>query len=77
MYTIIGIKVSKGIYEGNAYDNRILHCTYTEPNNTNVDGVLTAILQVKAACCPPVTVGDCVDVLYDKYGNIAHVSVAK
>ncbi len=75
MYEIIGIEVRKGVYEGNAYDNTILHCTYTKENAENLDGLCVSSLKIKTALCPAVKLGDSVDPLYDKYGNIAHLSV--
>ena len=74
MYTIIGIEKRVGVYEGKAYDNTILHVTYPK-DNANVVGVCTAILKIKTANCPSVAVGDRVDPLYDKYGNVVHLSV--
>lgn len=75
MYTVIGIEKRVGVYEGRAYDNTILHCTYEKPNATDVDGLCTAVLKIKTAICPAVKLGDGVDPLYDRYGNVAHLSV--
>ncbi len=75
MYKIIGIEVREGVYEGNAYNNTILHTTYTKENAVNIQGLCVSTLKIKTAICPVVKVGDSVDPLYDKYGNIAHLSV--
>ncbi len=75
MYEIIGIEVRQGVYEGKAYDNTVLHTTYKKENAENLMGLCVAVLKVKTAICPTVKVGDCVVPLYDKYGNIAHLSV--
>lgn len=75
MYTIIGIEKREGVYEGTAYNNTILHTTYKKENAENVNGLCVATLKIKTAICPAVNVGDSVDPLYDKYGNIAHLSV--
>ena len=75
MYTIIGIENRKGVYEGTAYDNTILHTTYTKPNAENVNGLCVTTLKIKTALCPSVNLGDCVDPLYNKYGDVAHLSV--
>ena len=75
MYTIIGIENRKGVYERTTYDNTILHTTYTKSNAENVNGLCVTTLKVKTALCPSVAVGDSVDPLYDKYGNVAHLSV--
>ncbi len=75
MYTIIGIEKREGVYEGNAYNNTILHCTYTKENAENVQGLCVTTLKIKTALCPSVKLGDGVDPLYDKYGNVAHLSV--
>lgn len=75
MYQIIGIEKREGVYEGNAYNNTILHCTYTKENAENLVGKCVATLKIKTAICPAVHVGDSVDPLYDKYGNVAHLSV--
>ena len=76
MYTIIGIEKRVGVYEGKAYDNTILHVTYSK-DNTNVEGVCVASLKIKSANCPSVALGDLVEPLYDKYGNVVHLQVAK
>lgn len=75
MYTIIGIEKREGVYEGTAYNNTILHTTYKKENAENVTGLCVSTLKIKTAICPSVAVGDSVDPLYDKYGNIAHLSV--
>lgn len=75
MYKVIGKERRTGVYEGRAYDNTILHTTYTKENAEDVEGECVATLKVKTAVCPAVHIGDSVDALYDKYGNIAHLSV--
>ena len=75
MYTIIGIEKREGVYEGTAYNNTILHTTYKKENAENVNGLCVSTLKIKTAICPPVAIGDSVDPLYDKYGNVAHLSV--
>ena len=75
MYTVIGIEVREGVYEGTVYNNTILHTTYTKENAENVRGLCVSTLKIKTAICPKVNLGDCVDPLYDKYGNVAHLSV--
>lgn len=72
MYTIIGIENKNGVYEGKAYNNNILHCTYPKQG---VDGICVVSLKVKAVNCPAVAVGDHIDVLYDRFGNVVHVAV--
>ena len=72
MYTIVGIEKKEGVYEGKSYANTILHVTYTKEN---ADGLCVTTLKVKSALCPIVEIGDVVSVLYDRYGNIAQVSV--
>ncbi|MBQ8433019.1 MAG: hypothetical protein IJX28_09070 [Clostridia bacterium] len=76
MYTIIGIEKREGVYEGNAYNNTILHTTYTKVNAGNTIGLCVATLKIKTANCPVIALGDCVDPLYDKYGNIVHLNVS-
>ena len=73
-YTIIKMKQNR-ITICTAYDNTILHTTYTKPNAENVNGLCVTTLKIKTALCPSVNLGDCVDPLYDKYGNVAHLSV--
>ena len=75
MYTIIGIEKREGVYEGTAYNNTILHTTYKKENAENCNGLCVATIKIKTAICPSVAVGDSVDPLYDKYGNVAHLSV--
>lgn len=76
MYTIVGIEKRSGVYEGRAYDNTILHCTYMKQDATNTLGLCVATFKVKSAICPTVNLGDSVDPLYDRFGNVAHLSVA-
>ena len=75
MYTIIGIEKREGVYEGNAYNNTILHTTYTKENTRGVNGLCVATLKIKTANCPPLSLGDCVVPLYDKYGNVVYLDV--
>lgn len=75
MYKVIGKEKRSGVYEGRAYDNTILHTTYIKEDTENVEGECVATLKIKTALCPAVHLGDCVEALYDKYGNIAHLSV--
>ncbi len=76
MYTIIGIEKREGFYEGNAYNNTILHTTYTKESET-ICGLCSAALKIKTVNCPEVKLGDVVDPLYDKYGNIVHLTIQK
>lgn len=74
MYKIIGIERRTGTYEGKNYDNMILHVTYHK-EAAEVKGECVATLKIKTALCPALNLGDSVDALYDKYGNVAHLSV--
>ena len=76
MYTIIGIEKRNGVYEGKAYDNTILHTTYKKEQSGSCEGLCVATLKIKTALCPALKLGDSVDPLYDKYGNVAHLAVA-
>ena len=76
MYTIIGIEKREGVYEGTAYNNTILHTTYNKPNAEKVTGLCVATLKIKTANCPALSLGDSVDPLYDKYGNIVLLNVS-
>ena len=74
MYEVIGIEKRVGVYEGRAYNNTILHTTFTK-DTAGVEGYCTAILKIKTSNCPSVKLGDIVDPLYDKYGNVVHLVV--
>lgn len=75
MYKVIGKERRTGIYEGRAYDNTILYTTYIKENTEGVEGECVATFKIKTALCPALNLGDSVDALYDKYGNVAHLSV--
>ena len=74
MYEVIGIEKREGVYEGKAYNNTILHVTFTK-DTPNAVGVCTAILKIKTSNLPSVKLGDFVDPLYDKYGNVVYLNV--
>ncbi|MBE6601229.1 MAG: hypothetical protein E7637_01825 [Ruminococcaceae bacterium] len=75
MYTIVGIERKKGVYDGREYDNTILHTTFEKDGKATVEGLCTQSFKVKTNICPAVVLGDCVDFMYDRYGNVVHVSV--
>lgn len=72
MYTIVGIEKREGVYEGKAYSNKVLHCTYPKKD---MEGVATVSIKIKTVDCPEVTIGDTVSPLYDRYGNCVHLDV--
>lgn len=72
MYTIIGIEKRQGVYEGNAYDNTILHCTYKKQN---VNGLCVLSLKVKTVNAPDLKVGDNVNPMYDRFGNVVQLTI--
>lgn len=75
MYTIVGKKIAKGEFNGKQYHNINLQCTYERPNDTAVSGLLVIAVKVKAELCPDIKIGQCVDFLYDQYGNVVLVTV--
>lgn len=52
MLKIIGVQRKKGVYEGNSYDNVMLHCTETTPyssdNSRLIAGYTVERVKVKA-----------------------------
>ena len=72
MYEIVGIEKREGVYEGNAYSNRVLHCVYSKDK---CEGKCVTSIKIKAVNCPEVQIGDLVTPLYDRYGNCVHLDV--
>ncbi len=76
MLNVIGIVHASGTYNGQNYDNYNLHCV-REAANDNEDGNITEIVKVKASIFDEcsVSIGDSIDVAYDKYGRIKSIDV--
>lgn len=77
MLSVVGIVHAKGEYNGQNYDNYNLHCTRpANDGNENESGCITEIIKVKASLFieSPVSIGDTIDVSYDKYGRIKELS---
>lgn len=70
MYTIIGKERKTGIYEGNVYDNTLLHCSY---DKKNCEGVAVVTFKVKTANLCDVTIGQVIMPFFDRYGNVIEV----
>lgn len=72
MYEIVGIEKREGVYEGNAYSNKVLHCVY---NKKDCEGKAVTSIKIKTKDCPEISIGDLVTPLYDRYGNCVHLDV--
>lgn len=70
MYTIIGIERKQGMYEGNAYDNYMLYCSYAKKGT---DGVATVTFKVKTCNLGHVELGQVITPYFDRYGNVIEV----
>lgn len=78
MLEVVGIVHASGTYNGQNYDNYNLHCVRSaDTYNDNEDGKITEIVKVKAAVFDEcsVSIGDAIDVAYDKYGRIKSIDV--
>ena len=73
-FKIVGIERKSGEYNGRAYDNTILHCTYSKDGLE--DGFACASVKVKTERLEePIVVGDKVSFYYDQYGNVLRVNI--
>ena len=71
-YKVVGMKHSTGTYEGNAYDNTLVYCTYED---SKVSGVGTIVHKLKTSAfntCP-CKLGEQIEVMYDRYGNVTQL----
>lgn len=75
-YTVIGLVHSVGEYNGNKYDNYNIHCVRKADSTKEEVGDITYILKVKTSLFKenPVSVGDEVSPLYDRYGRIVSLT---
>lgn len=79
MATFIGVERKQGTYEGNPYDNHVVHLASDEVTPSLVAGRLTLTKKVKTSDWPlvfdpAVQPGDEVDVTYNQYGNIKRIT---
>lgn len=76
MLEVIGIVHASGTYNGQNYDNYNLHCVRDADSETE-DGKITEIVKVKASYFEEssISIGDTIDVAYDKYGRIKAIDV--
>ena len=76
MYQVIGMQQKKGEYQGQAYDNTLLYCTYPD---VEVSGSGVEVIKVKTLIFSqyPVKLNDVIDVYYDKYGKVNRLQNVK
>lgn len=79
MVRVLGWERKSGIYEGNQYDNHVLHCVTDEKSVGWVAGDLTFTLKIKTADFSLVfdkniKPGDQVDIQYNRYGRVELVT---
>lgn len=88
MLTIVGVQRKTGVYEGQNYDNIMLHCLEDSPSTPAIAGNVCETLKIKSA-----SVRDCFDGLitsesdwagmigvkvfpyYDRYGRVSKCDV--
>lgn len=81
---VIGIQQKVGSYQGVAYDNIYLHCTYKD---SNAFGELTELVKIKSSLVSEAfghnmtssdwheLIGKEINSYCNKYGNVIHVEV--
>lgn len=88
MLRLIGVVRKSGTYEGNDYDNVMLHCINDNPSKPMICGDACEIIKVKARMVREVfgglistdhdwseLIGSSLDVFYDRYGNAQKVTI--
>lgn len=66
---VIGVSEKSGEYEGQKYDNFVLHCVY-EAENVRGNGVKQIKMKRAVYNQFPAQAGDVIDVMYDQYGKV-------
>lgn len=65
---VVGIRTSKGTYQGNDYDNRYL--VYDISGTEGCEGACFAEIKVKAKNINgTINIGDTVEIVYDRFKN--------
>ena len=82
MVRVLGWERKSGNYEGNAYDNCVLHCVTDEKSAGWVAGDLTFTVKIKTADFPlvfdkTIKPGDSVFIQYNRYGRVELVVPAE
>ena len=88
MLTVIGVQRKSGTYEGNQYDNFMMHCVNDAPSVPTIAGSVCEIVKIKALNLRAVfdglissdadwraLIGSKVRVHYDRYGNPEQIEV--
>lgn len=70
--TVVGIVHKSGTFNGQAYDNYVLHCVRPADENSNENGQITEIVKVKANLFlgSDVKIGSDISPVYDRYGRL-------
>lgn len=71
---IIGISAAEGEYEGRAFDNVTLQCTYKD-DKTAGEAVERIKMKRVVYELDPVNIGDVIDPNYDQYGRVKSLTV--
>lgn len=75
-FEVLGIAHRSGTFNGNDYDNYIVHVAYDLPDQPNVQGRLTDSIKIPAKLYRnDVFVGGFFEPSYDKYGRLTGYSV--
>ena len=69
---VVGLERKTGEYNGRAYDNTNVYCTY---EGEAINGVGVASYKIKTALFnqQPCKVGDSVEILYDRFRNASRI----
>ena len=81
MYELVGYIRRTGEYQGRPFDNYNLHCKVMDPPE-GMEGEAVEVLKVKTAVVDaftaahgPLSIGDVIDVYYDRFGRITSIMV--
>lgn len=82
MATFIGVERKQGTYEGNPYDNHVVHLVSDEATPSLVAGKVTLTKKIKTVdwplvVDPSVKPGMEVDLSFNQYGNLTKITPKK
>lgn len=76
MYEVVGLERRKGEYQGQSYDNMMVHCIRPCDTSKDEEGSITEILKIKFELFDAdIVVGSKVDPVYDRYGRIRSIDI--
>lgn len=75
---VVGKKRSQGEYNGNSYDNVVLHCE-CDFLGDNCEGSETVIVKVKSSDCSfdSIPLGSDIQPIYNRFGKVDRILVNK